>query len=154
MQHSERCIVRIISQCSGLCNSHVPVALGDRHCKGLWPLLTELCWTKRVAENWLLKWKLNRNNLYIGTLFLYEGFMWQVALRNTLSTGHTTAVFSLSYFWRVQNPSCSLTNPLWGYSAGTVTVPSLKGTTRVMWCGQYLSKSQQHDRKCTATHQY
>ena len=72
MQHSECCIVRIISQCSGLCNSHVLVALGDRHCKGLWPLLTELCWTKRVAENWLLKWKLNRNNLYRHTFPIWR----------------------------------------------------------------------------------
>ena len=31
-------------------------------------------------------------------------------------------------------------------------VPSLKDTTIVRWCGQYHSKSQQHDRKCTATH--
>ena len=32
-------------------------------------------------------------------------------------------------------------------------VPSLKCTTIVMWCGQYHSESQPHDRKCTATHQ-
>ena len=61
-------------------------------------------------------------------------------------------MFTLDCFWRVQSPSCSLTNPPWGYKPGSV--PSLKGTTIVMWCGQYHSKSQQHDRKCTATHQY
>ena len=52
-------------------------------------------------------------------------------------------ILSLGYFWRVQNPP-------WGCKPGTV--PSLKGTTTVMWCGQYHSKSQQHDKKCTAKH--
>ena len=64
----------------------------------------------------------------------------------------TAVLHLLSRLFSKDIESCSLKNPPWGYKPGTV--PSLKGTTIVTWCGQYHSKSQQHDRKCTATHQY
>ena len=46
---------------------------------------------------------------------------------------------TLGCLWGVLSLSCSLKNPPWGYKPGTV--PSLKGTTIVMWCGQYHSNA-------------
>ena len=58
--------------------------------------------------------------------------------QSTAAVEQTHSLCSLRLFWGAQRVLDSpVQNPPWGYKPGTV--PSLKGTTIVMWCGQYHS---------------
>ena len=88
--------------------------------------------------------------------FVHLQFSFLLEMRNMGSslgkTGVTVFPTGLLQGYRALFAPLRILLDTWGCKPGTV--PSLKGTIIVMWCGQYHSKSQQHDGKCTATHQY